>query len=454
MRTPITHKPPVRQLALEILCRVETTDAFADQLISSVAARRGLSDQARAFLRELTYGVLRWRNRLDWLLSQCSARALETLTPRVRNVLRLGAYQVAMMERIPVHAAVNETVRLARQVEHVGVAGFVNAVLRSLARQRDALALPRESEDLLAYLTITQSHPRWLVERWVARYGAQRTVAMCQANNQLPPLVVRVNRLRLTRERLIEALTAAGCEVEPCRFAPEAVLLRAHPPLDRLPGYQRGWFTVQDEAAMLCTYLLEARPGERILDACAAPGGKATHIAERMDDEGEVVCLDQSPRRLHLVEANRQRLGLRSLVCTTGDATTVVFDRPFDRMLVDAPCSGLGVLRRHPDAKWRKGAELITAMSRQQSAILKGVSRFLKPGGMIVYVTCSTEPEENQEVVQTFLRQHPDFQLEDIAEALPPPARSFVHDGVWFQTWPGAEGLDGFFGARLRRRAS
>jgi 16S rRNA (cytosine967-C5)-methyltransferase len=451
MPIPTAHKPPVRRLALEILCRVETTDAFADQLVSSAATAHGLSDQARGFLRELTYGVLRWRNRLDWFLAQCSARALEALTPRVRNLLRLGAYQVTMMERIPLYAAVSETVRLAKQIEHAGVAAFVNAVLRSVARQRDVFALPRESEDLVAYLTVTQSHPRWLVERWLARYGPQRTVAMCQANNQLPPLVVRVNRLRTTRHRLMEALRAEGCQVEPCRFAPEGVVLRSHPPLDRLSCYQGGWFTVQDEAAMLCTYLLSPRPGERVLDACAAPGGKATHIAECMEDQGEVVCLDQSPRRLRLVQESQQRLGLQSLVCVAGNATTAVFDRPFDRILVDAPCSGLGVLRRHPDAKWRKGAAFVAAMSRRQLAILTAVSRFLKPDGVIVYVTCSTEPEENQEVVQTFLDQHRGFQAEAIANALPPPARDFVRNAVWFQTWPGTEGLDGFFGAHLRR---
>jgi 16S rRNA (cytosine967-C5)-methyltransferase len=356
-----------------------------------------------------------------------------------------------MMERIPPYAAVSETVRLARQVEHDGVGAFVNAVLRSVARQHEAFTLPGETGDPLAYLTITQSHPQWLIERWLARCGLQRTVAICQANNRLPPLVVRVNRVRTTREHLMERLIVEGCQVEACHFAPDGVLLRSHPPLDRLSTYQCGWFTVQDEAAMLCAYLLAPVAGERVLDACAAPGGKATHLAELMGDQGQVLCLDQSLRRLRLVERNHLRLGLKSPVCAVGDATTVAFRQPFDRILIDAPCSGLGVLRRHPDGKWRKGTQLVAAMSRQQMAIINAVSRFLKPQGTMVYVTCSTEPEENQQVVHTFLRHHPEFQSEAVHDVLPPPARDFVHDEGWFQTWPGAEGLDGFFGVRLRR---
>lgn len=451
MSPPTMHKSPVRQLALEILCRVETTEAFADQLVSHVALARGLSDQSRAFLRELTYGVLRWRNRLDWLLAQCSTRPLDTLAPQVRNLLRLGAYQLMMMDRIPRHAAVSETVRLAKQVEHAGIAAFVNAVLRSAARQHDAMSPPSPAGDLFPYLTITQSHPDWLIKRWLPRYGSQRTMAMCQANNRLPPLVVRVNRLRTRRESLLEALINEGCQAEPCRFAADGVCLRSHPPLHRLSCYQRGWFTVQDEAAILCAALLAPVAGERVLDACAAPGGKATYVAELMGDQGYVICLDRSLRRLRLVESNRARLGLKSLVCAVADATAVAFNQPFDRILVDAPCSGLGVLRRHPDAKWRKGAELIATMSHQQLAILHWLSHFLKPEGTMVYVTCSTEPEENQQVVQAFLRHHPDFQLDMISEDLPPPARDFVHDKYWFQTWPGAEDLDGFFAVRLRR---
>jgi 16S rRNA (cytosine967-C5)-methyltransferase len=444
-------KASVRQLALDVLCRVDTTGAFADQLVSRVAAARDLSDQARAFLRELTYGVLRWRNRLDWLLGQCSTRSLDTLTPRVGNLLRLGAYQLTMMQRIPAFAAVSETVRLARQIEHAGVAAYVNAVLRSVARHQDVLYPPSEAEDPRAYLTISLSHPQWLIERWLARYGQRRTVAMCQANNRLPPFVVRVNRACTERAQLIAALIAEGCQAEPCHFAPDGVLLRAHPRLDQLSSYRRGWFTVQDEAAMLCSYLLAPSPGERILDACAAPGGKATHLAELMGGQGQVICLDQNPRRLGMVEANRARLGLENLACIVGDATATVFAHSFDRILVDAPCSGLGVLRRHPDAKWRKDVTLIDAMSRQQIAILDWLSQFLKPDGMMLYVTCSTEPEENQVVVQTFLHHHPDFQLERIQGILPPSAHGFVHEEHWFQTWPGPEDLDGFFAARLRR---
>ncbi|MBI3327466.1 MAG: 16S rRNA (cytosine(967)-C(5))-methyltransferase RsmB [Nitrospinae bacterium] len=327
----------------------------------------------------------------------------------------------------------------------------MNAALRALARQRASIALPCKSADLVTYLTVAQSHPRWLVERWLARDGPERTEAMCCANNILPPLAVRANRLRATREQLIESLTAEGCHVEPSRLAPDAVVIHAHPPLDHVRCYAEGWFYVQDEAATLSGYLLTPQPGERVLDACAAPWGKVTHLAELMGDTGEIVALDQSSHRLRLLTANCQRLGLRSIRSLVGDATQIALDRPFDRILVDAPCSGMGVLRRHPDAKWRKGPALIDAMQRQQSAILEHVSRFLKPGAVLVYATCSTEPEENQDVVQAFLTRHPEYQLEPVAAYLPANARMFAHDGGYFQTWPGPEGLDGAFGVRLRR---
>jgi 16S rRNA (cytosine967-C5)-methyltransferase len=451
MLNSTSQRQPVRKLALQALCRLETSGAFADRLIAALATTLGLSAQARAFLRELTYGVLRWRNRLDWMLAHGSERPLDALTPPIRNLLRLGAYQLYFMDRIPPYAAVSETVQLAKQVGHAGVVAYVNAVLRALERQCGAMSPPEAQADLRAYLTITQSHPCWLVDRWLNRYGPQQTMAMCHANNMRPPLVVRVNPLRTTRERLLESLTADGCEAEPCRYAPHGVLVRSHPPLDQLRSYREGWFTVQDEAAILCGYLLAPQPGERVFDACAAPGGKATHVAELMGDRGEILCLDHNYQRLHLVEENAARLGLKCLRAVAGDAEKVAFKRPFDRLLVDAPCSGLGVLRRHPDAKWRKGPELIGTMARQQTSLLEHLSRYVKPGGLMLYVTCSTEAEENQQIVRAFLDRHPGYELEAISHDLPDAARAFAREEGWFQTSPGPEGLDGFFAARLRR---
>jgi 16S rRNA (cytosine967-C5)-methyltransferase len=453
MLNSTTQQHAVRQLALRVLCRVETSGAFADQLIAALALEHGLAPQGRAFMRELAYGVLRWRNRLDWQLSHCSDRPLETLAPTVRNLLRLGVYQLSFMEHIPSYAAVSETVRLAKQVTHTGVAGYVNAVLRALERQRDAASLPEAHEDLLAYLTITQSHPRWLVERWLARYSTQQTIAMCEANNLRPPLVVRANLRRITRKRLLDSLAADGCEARACRFAPEAVSIVSHGSLIELESYRQGWFTVQDEAAILCGHLLSPQPYDRVLDACAAPGGKATQAAEAMADCGRVFCLDHSYQRITLVEESARRLGLMGLRCVVGKAATVEFKDAFDRILLDAPCSGFGVLRRHPDAKWRKGPELISIMARQQTALLEHLCRFVKPDGLLLYVTCSTEAEENQQVVESFIDRHPHYALEAVDNSLPDAARVFAHHEGWFQSWPGPEGLDGFFAARLRRTA-
>jgi 16S rRNA (cytosine967-C5)-methyltransferase len=452
MLTATIPRQTVRQLALEVLCRGETSGAFADQSITSLAAARNLPSQARAFLRELTYGVLRWRNQIDWMLGFSSHRPLARLTPTVRNLLRLGVYQLHFMDRIPSYAAVSETVRLAKQVSHGGVASYVNAVLRAVDRQRGRRLLPTPEDDLLAYLTITQSHPSWLVERWIACYGSEQAMAMCRANNLRPPLVVRANRLRISPERLLASLTADGCAPSPCRYAPAGIAIASSAPLEELQGFRQGWFAVQDEAAILCGYLLAPRPGERILDACAAPGGKASHVAELMADRGEILCLDHSHERMQRVEANARRLGLNSLRYLVGDAGKIVFERSFDRVLLDAPCTGLGVLRRHPDAKWLKGPASIDIMARQQRALLEHLSRFVKPEGIILYVTCSTEPEENQAIVHGFLEDHSHYALETVANDVPEAARVFVGPEGWLQTRPGPDGLDGFFAARLRRR--
>jgi 16S rRNA (cytosine967-C5)-methyltransferase len=355
------------------------------------------------------------------------------------------------MDRIPPYAAVSETVQLAKELAHAGVAAYVNAVLRAVGRGREALSPPQACDDLLAYLTITQSHPRWLVDRWLDRYGPQQTMAMCQAGNIRPPLVVRVNRLRTSREHLLQSLTADGCEAEPCRYAPDGVLVLSHPALDQLQAFRDGWLTVQDEAAILCGYLLAPQPGERVLDACAAPGGKATHAAELMADRGEILCLDHSPPRLTLVQQNARRLGLTCLRYQVDDAERLPCEAAFDRILVDAPCSGLGVLRRHPDAKWRKGPELIDMMACQQTRLVEHLSHLVKPGGSLLYVTCSTEVEENQRIVQAFLDRHTNYALEAITDDLPDSAQVFACQQGWFQTWPGPESLDGFFAARLRR---
>ncbi len=445
------HAPPLRELALRILSRIEREGAFADQLLAAAVKERGLPPQERALLRELTYGVLRWRNRLDWILARFARRPLESIDPDIRNLLRLGAYQLCWMTSVPPPKAVWESVQLARQLGHEGIVAFVNAVLRALASQRGLLSFPDRAGDLTTYFTVTLSHPAWLAERWLARYGLQPAEAMCQANNTQPPLTARVNRLRTSPAPLLASLREAGCEAEPCRYAPDGVWIQTHPPLDQLPPFLEGKLYIQDEAAMLCAYLLSPHAGDRVLDACAAPGGKATHLAELMDDCGEVVALDRSRKRLRLLEDNCQRLGLRSVRCLAGDAATGQLEGTFDRILVDAPCSGLGVIRRHPDARWRKGPDLIQAMQAVQTCILEQLAGLLKPDGILVYATCSTEPEENEGVIRPFLERHPDYRLDPAAEFLPGPARLFMQEEGWFQTRPGPEGLDGFFGARLRR---
>lgn len=428
----------------------------ADPVLEQALTHRGLSRLDRAFITELVYGVLRQQGYLDWILSQRTRHPGSKLAPRLRNLLRMGAYQILFLSKVPASAAVNESVKLAKTIGGKPVAAFVNAILRDIARNR-TFSFPDSETDPVAHVATRYSHPPWMVRRWVGRYGLDRTIRLCRANNTQAPLTIRANRFRTTRDDLAQALAMEGTRSEPCPVAPEGLRLKGIASgsglsLSNLTSYRRGEFYVQDEAAQMISLILGPKPQERILDACAAPGGKATQIAELMENRGEIIALDVSESRLARLRQNIKRLGYTIIKPMVADATQDLCHLgagSLDRILVDAPCSGLGLLRRNPEGKWKKTEGLIGHYSSIQQQILRQVAPLLKPGGVLVYSTCTTEPEENEHVVDAFLKEHPEFRVEGLWEMLPEVAAGLITAEGAFNTVLNPFEMDQFYAARL-----
>ena len=436
-----------RERAAHVLREAER-GIFADQLLDE--ARQDLDARDRAFLLELVYGVLRNRSRIDWLVDRFSAQPIDRTDAWTRNILRLAVYQLLFLDRVPPSAAVNTATELAKR--HGKKSGYVNGLLRTVERNRGALPLPA-GDDPVTRLSILHSHPRWLVRRWYDRYGPERTEEALRRNNLPAPLCIRTNRLKGSRDELITLLEAQGATVRRTGCSPVGIEVLSTPGLTALPAFQDGWFMVQDEAAQLVSLLLAPQPGEAVLDACAAPGGKATHLAELMQDRGTVVALESDRQRLPKIAENAERLGLSCIHPLRGDAATFR-EGLFDRVLVDAPCSGLGVLRRHPDGRWTKSERSISEKQDIQLRILGNCGSLVKPGGILVYTTCTTEKEENEDIISHFINiNQASFELQPPQEHLPVHAAEFIGPDGFFRTFPIAFDMDGFFAVRMARRA-
>jgi 16S rRNA (cytosine967-C5)-methyltransferase len=440
---------PGRALAARVLERVETDAAFADLALEAEAARRGVALRDVGLATELIYGTLRWQRYLDWILGPHSRRRLDALDPRVRVLLRMTAYQLAFLTRVPAFAAVNDAVTLARTGAR-GAAEYTNAVLRAFARRGEREREPAAPRDPLEAIATRCSFPTWLAARWVGRWGAADAERLMRALNERAPLTVRANTLRLTREALAARLRDEDeVQTRPTTWAPEGLVAeRAAGAPGRWRAFGAGACVVQDEASMLVARLLEPQPGETIIDACAAPGTKTTHLAQLMDNRGRIVALDPQPARLARVPEAAARLGITIVQTIESTAQELVgsYGPRADAVLVDAPCSNLGVLRRNPEVKWRRQPGDLAEAARRQRAILTAAATLLRPGGRLVYATCSTEPEENEAVVAAFLAAQPAFRVE------PPLDFPLALDGDgYLRTRPDRHGTDGFTAIRLRR---
>ena len=444
-----------RRLAVEILNRIDETAAYAEPLLDTALSGTALANpHDRGLLTELVYGTLRMRGRLDWIINQLyrgDAAALET---GVRNILRTGLYQLWYTDRIPPFAAVNEAVGIAGKTSPAA-SGLVNALLRTALRKKDAIAWPDMAKNPGKAISVIHSHPRWLVERWLDEFGIDETIAICRANNAVPPLALRVNSLKASRDQAVAALAQEGLTVEPTAFSPDGLLLTSPAAgLRETTAFRDGLIRIQDEASQLIALLLSPEPGESLLDLCAGTGGKTLHMAALMKNRGRITAVDLHSARLRMLREEAERLGVTIVETRTGDATAPVdsFRGVFDRVLLDAPCSGLGTLRRNPEIRWRLAPADIEKCSQIQRRLLRSAADCVRPGGSLVYSVCAVTPEENEIVIEDLLKDRPDFALirSTAAQGIP---SALIDDAGLFRTFPHRHGTDGFFGALLIRNA-
>jgi len=445
-----------RTAALDILNTLDqgnkTLDAILDEVFSQDTF---LTKKDRALLQAIVYGVLRWRTKLDWIIDYFSKTSLGRIDPKVMNILRIALFQIIYLNRIPVSAAVNTSVEMAKSVTKPYVVRFINGLLRNAAKNYEQVLFPDVNEDPISALAVNKSFPKWLVQRWIDRFGLEETVLLCDAVNTIPPLTVRCNTLKTRRETLLELLEKDVEIIERTDFAPEGVFF-FHPkkPIPEMKAFEDGLFQVQDEAAQLVTFLLNPKPGETVLDACAGLGGKTGHISQMMKNRGQLIAADNNVKKLHRLQSEMFRLGISMVTPCTHDLNDPAGALPikkFDRILLDAPCSGLGVLRRNPDANWRTFEKDLTRHAKRQATFLDNLANQVKPEGFLVYCVCSTEPEENESVIKGFLNKHKDFTIEKTPEGLPYKARIFLIGNGYLKTFPHLHNMDGFFAVCLKR---
>jgi 16S rRNA (cytosine967-C5)-methyltransferase len=439
-----------REHALKALRRTETSLSFPKLLIGQSEAFSLMQKRQKAFTYELVMGTLRHRGTLDWALERLCTTPLDDLTPWIRNILRMGLYQILYLDGVPKSAAVDESVKLARKYGHSGTAGLVNAVLRNAQRDELLAEIDALGDETTAALAIRYSHPEWLIEMLTEDHGLDAALAIMQGNNAIPPLTARTNTLKITRDALLQKLADDGVTARPLPQFEEAIELQGVSSPTRLEAHNAGFVYFQDPSSMTAAHCLGAQPGDSVLDVCAGPGGKAVHLAALMKNKGRVFALDVHEHRVGLIEENARRLGGKIVEARTFDATTALVEdyRGMDGVLVDAPCSGIGVIRRRVDAKWRLKPGQIDELGRLQSTILARAAECVRPDGTLVYCTCTVTRRENAEVVLDFLERHPDFKLD--AE-FPGILEKYVTNDGFVQILPGNDRMDGFFIARLRR---
>jgi 16S rRNA (cytosine967-C5)-methyltransferase len=450
---PRTLQDNPRALAVHILNRVDEEEAFAEPLLdATLSAGHPKNEADRGLLTFLVYGTLRMRGFLDFLIDSFYRGKPDTLEAGIRNILRVALYQTRFAGKIPVYAAVDEAVNTTKQL-FSGREKLVNAILRNALRGMADIKVPPFDTDPAGHISVVHSHPRWLVERWIGSFGIEETLALCKTDNEIPPISLRVNRLKTTREDMLERLAHSGHDVKPALYSPEGIIL-AKPPasLREMPEVASGFLYVQDEASQLVSRFLAPRKGERVLDLCAGSGGKTTHMAALMENEGEIVAADIQTVKLTALESTAKRWGITTVKTAVVDASVapdMTALGSYDRILVDAPCSGLGTLRRNPEIRWHLTGHKLGEFPPLQKRILANASACVRKGGRLLYSTCSVMPEENEGVVAAFLAGNPDFAVVSKPTTVPVE----VLDGQGFlRTFPHRHGTDGFFGALLVRR--
>ncbi len=438
-----------REVVVKILSRVERTDSYLDKLLDFELKNSELSKLDKSFLTELVNGTVRWKVRLDYVISQFYRGDYSKLDIDIKNAIRLAIYQIMFLERVPQSAAVNEAVEFVKKLRGQYLANLVNAILRTAIRKLDLVEFPSIDDDAVRALATVHSFPQWLVRRFIDRFGVYETEQLLSALNERPKLSIRVNESKVAVDDMVSQFEERGLKVTRGQFLKNFLYVDGLSRIGEIESFRAGKFTVQDESAGVVTKLLDPQPREKILDMCAAPGGKTTHILEVTEGKVELTAVEKYENRAKLIQNSLSRLGYESTKVLVADGTSYTDDTVYEKILIDAPCTGFGVIRKKPDSKWKREPEDISKLNQVQIGIIENSSKLLKNGGVLVYSTCTIEEEENQQVIHTFLERHPEFELESADLFV---ERALVSREGYVETFPHRHDMDGSFAARLRKQ--
>ena len=435
----------VRGSAVKLLIRVERTDSDLDKLIEGELRSGELNDFDKALLTEIVHGVLRWQSKLDWVLNGFFHGNFAKAEVTVRNTLRSALYQILFLDKVPDFAAVNEAVEFIKRIRGEKAAGLVNGVLRNIIRNKEGIHYPDVQNDAALYLSTMYSFPLWMVKRWMNRFGFYETEKLLDAQNQRPGLTLRINTLKTTVEDFMKMFDLQNIAYEKSNFLSIFLKTTNLTNISNTEIFRRGFFTVQDESAGIAATLLDVKPGDRVIDLCSAPGGKTTFFGEMMKNQGTIIAVDKYQTRLNLVKSACERVGVTNVELIAADGVEFQTE-PADKILIDAPCSGLGVLSKKPDIKIKREMRDINEVVKIQKQLLDNASTLLKSGGALVYSTCTIEPEENFNIVRQFLESHPEFEIDHASKYI---SEKIVTADGFVETFPHKNGIDGSFAIRL-----
>ncbi len=436
----------VRGKAVKILNRIDRTDAYLEKLLETELKSSELSGKDKALLYEIVHGVIRHLGRIDWILTGFYKGQFSKGVPNIKNSLRVALYQIMFLDKVPDYAAVNESVDFIKKLQGQKPADLINAILRNIIRNKENIRYPDENEDLPGYLTAYHSHPSWMVKRWLNLYGREFTESLMEANNMKPAMSIRVNRLVSDIDEMKRLLNEVSLPFAQSPYFPEILRLKSLTNITDWEYFQKGYFTIQDESTAIPVELLDVKPGMKVLDLCAAPGGKTAFLADKMNNTGQITAIDKFGSRLKILEKNLKRLRIKNVELVESDAMDF-YESGFDRVLLDAPCSGLGTLTKKPDIKWKRDLNDIRKLQEVQLRLLKKGASLLSSGGIIVYSTCTIDPSENNEVVMKFLESEKGFEVIRPSQQF---SEMITKDG-FIQTYPNIHKMDGAFSAIIKK---
>jgi len=441
-----------REIALKVLMDMHNKGAYSNYSINKyLKGSENVKDEN--LVREIVYGVIENLTYIDYIISKLSKKKIDKIHPLILEILRIGVYQIAFTDKIPHRAAVNESVNLGKKYVHKGAAGFINGVLRSFSRNKEQI-MEIDEKDRLKFLSIKYSHPKWMIKRWIEFYGEDFTEELLIANNSKPKLNLRVNTLKTDRNSLMKVLLDYGYNVHETKYAKDGIVVENPTRITEIDEFIQGHFIIQDESSMLVGQIANPKENSIVLDLCSAPGGKATHLAQIMNNKGKIICWDIYEHKLELVRENANRLGINIIETKLQDAQILDEDMIgiADMCIVDAPCSGLGIIRRRPEIKWNRKQEDIEDLARIQRNILNNASKYVKPGGVIIYSTCTIEQKENINTVMEFLKENKDFILTPFDKLVDFDVNTVSSEDGYIQMFPNLHGTDGFFIARIQKK--